>query len=69
VLHVEGCDRLQELQLSHAALQEVAVSGCNSMVVIALHAPKLSSLELQELGDLKGACLQEVRRGLGCRYV
>lgn len=60
VLHVEGCDRLQELQLSHAALQEVSVSGCNSMVVIALHAPKLSSLELQELGDLKGACLQEV---------
>lgn len=61
VLHVEGCDRLQELQLSHLALQEVVVNGCNSLVVVALHAPQLSELELQELGDLKGACLQQVR--------
>lgn len=65
VLHVEGCDRLKELQLSHAVLQQVSVSGCNSLVVVALHAPKLSSLELQELGELKGACLQEVRRAGG----
>jgi hypothetical protein len=37
------------------------VNGCNSLVVVALHAPQLSKLELQELGDLKGACLQQVR--------
>lgn len=60
VLHVEGCERLQELQLSHLALEQVVVAGCNSLVVVALHAPKLAVLELQELGDLKGACLQEV---------
>jgi hypothetical protein len=46
------------------------VNGCNSLVVVALHAPQLSKLELQELGDLKGACLQQVdpqpRAGGGC---
>ena len=60
VLHVEGCERLQELQLSHLGLEQVVVAGCNSLVVVALHAPRLTALELQELGELKGACLQEV---------
>jgi hypothetical protein len=60
VLHVEGCERLQELQLSHLGLEQVVVAGCNGLVVVALHAPRLTALELQELGELKGACLQEV---------
>jgi hypothetical protein len=42
------------------------VNGCNSLVVVALHAPQLSKVELQELGDLKGACLQQVRPSGPC---
>jgi len=69
VLRVEGCERLQGLLLSHQALEELVVCGCGSLCAVVVHAPRLAVLELQELAELKGACLQEVRgacSGNGC---
>jgi hypothetical protein len=67
VLHVESCERVQELQLSHQGLEELVVTGCGGLVAVTLHAPKLSKLELQDLGDLKGVCLLEVSGGCSLR--
>jgi hypothetical protein len=69
VLCIESCERVQELQLCHQGVEDLVVTGCGGLVAVALHAPKLSKLELQDLGELKGVCLTAVSGVLGCEVL